>query len=84
LGLLTILSFVLAFISKEYGILAAIFAFILMTLIAISKQNKRTAKKGVQMSGSNDISDMILDIVKAAAIAIIGFIIIRALLQAAV
>ena len=41
LGLLTILSFVLAFVSEEYRILAIIFAFILMVLIALSKQNKK-------------------------------------------
>jgi len=34
------------------------------------------------MAIKGDFSDMILDIIKAAAIAIIGFIIIRALLQA--
>ena len=43
LGLITILSFAWAIISKEYRILAIIFAFILMVLIAISKQNKKTS-----------------------------------------
>lgn len=35
------------------------------------------------MSRKRDISDILIDIIKAAAIAIIGFIIIKALLQAA-
>lgn len=34
------------------------------------------------MRRGNDLSDIMIDIVKAAAIAIIGFIVIRGLLQA--
>ena len=34
------------------------------------------------MRKGNDISDLLIDIIKIVAIAIIGFIIIRALLQA--
>jgi len=35
------------------------------------------------MAIKSDFSDMVLDIIKAAAIAIIGFIVIRGILQAA-
>lgn len=35
------------------------------------------------MGKHNDLSDTLIDIIKAAAVAIIGFIIIKALLQAA-
>jgi len=35
------------------------------------------------MAKGNDLSDLVLDIVKAVAIGIIGFIIIKTLLQAA-
>ena len=35
------------------------------------------------MARGDDLSDLVLEIVKVAAIAIIGFIIIKALLQAA-
>lgn len=35
------------------------------------------------MRRGTDISDVLIDVIKAAAIAIIGFIIIRGLLQAA-
>jgi len=39
LGVLTILSLILAFISEEFRILAIIFAFVLMIVIIISIQN---------------------------------------------